>query len=93
MGRLTATDENLVCPVFISQLRSITFPGFLQGNKMLAPVGGAGLRDETSWRQRTYKLDSHLLAIEKVHSFEDDAKGALSDLLPHSIMHPNNVRR
>jgi hypothetical protein len=44
-------------------------------------------------RSYTYKLDGDLLAVEKVHSFKDDAKRAFSNLLPYSIVHPHDVRR
>lgn len=39
----------------------------------------------------TYKLDGDLLVVEEVCAFEDDAKGAFTDLLPDPIMHTDNI--
>ena len=41
----------------------------------------------------TYKLDGNLLAVEEVHALEDDAEGALANLLPYSVVHPHDVGR
>lgn len=49
------------------------------------------LHRERGEKASTYKLDGDLLAVEQVRALKDDAKGALSDLLPHPVVHPHNV--
>lgn len=83
---LTAADEDLVCPVLVAKLRSVALPGFLHSNMSATFMNGL-------CEAGTYKLDSDLLAVQKVHTLKDDAKRALSDLLPYSVVHPHNVRR
>ena len=39
------------------------------------------------------ELDGDLLLVEQVGAFEDDAKGALSDLLADAIVHAHDVGR
>lgn len=41
----------------------------------------------------THKLDGDLLVVEEIRTLENDTKGALSDLLPYTVMHTNNVGR
>ena len=42
---------------------------------------------------QTHEFDGNLLVVEQVRPFKDDAERSLSDLLPHPIVHPDNVGR
>jgi len=42
---------------------------------------------------KTYKLDGNLLVVQEIGAFEDDAEGALSNLLADAIMHADHVGR
>jgi hypothetical protein len=65
---LTAADKSLVCPVLISQLRSITLAWFLS------------LASFSMLLMYSYEFDGHLLIIEQVRAFKDDTERALADL-------------
>lgn len=41
----------------------------------------------------TYEFDSDLLVIEKVRSFEDNAKRPFTNFFAHSIMNADDVGR
>ena len=43
--------------------------------------------------RETYKFDGDLLVVEQICALENDTKGPFSDLLAHSVMYTNNVRR
>lgn len=66
-GLLTASHEDLVGTVLITQLRSVA----------LARL----------------ELDGDLLLVEQVGAFEDDAKGALADLLADAVVDAYDVGR
>jgi hypothetical protein len=88
---LTASYEDLICPVLISQLWCIAFSGFLHGGRLVcvgsSPRRGAGNAEV----EQTYKLDGDLLVVEQVCAFEQNAKGALSNLLADAIVHAYDV--
>ena len=64
-GGLTASYENFVRPVLISQLRGIALSGFL----FFCEIACRWQR-----RENTYKLDGYLLVVQQVCSFEYHAE-------------------
>lgn len=94
-GRLTAADENLVCPVLISQLRSIALAWFLphtsQSTAWFLGPGRSRTSSGVLSRLRTYEFDGDLLVVQEVGSLEDNTKGALADLLPHSVVNADDI--
>lgn len=71
---LTASDEDFVCSVFISELRSVTLARFLE-----AIVNGCDGMDgekhlDGPCGQTTHKFDGHLLVVQQIGSLEDDTK-------------------
>jgi hypothetical protein len=44
-------------------------------------------------RRETHKLDGNLLVVEQVGSLKDHAKRALSNLLPDTVMHTDDIGR
>ena len=41
----------------------------------------------------TYKFDSNLLVVQQVCPLENHTEGSLSNLLPHTVVHTNDIRR
>ena len=39
----------------------------------------------------TYKLDGHLLVVEKIGTLKDDTEGAFANLFSHSVVHAHDV--
>jgi hypothetical protein len=79
---LTTSNQDLVCPVLITQLGSIALPGFLQllvRQRFPTELG------------RTYEFDRHLLVVEKVGALENNTKGSFTDLLTHSIVDAHHI--
>jgi hypothetical protein len=48
-----------------------------------------------TWNQehKTYEFDGHLLIVQQIGAFENDAEGALANLLADAIMHADHVGR
>lgn len=90
--RLTASYENLVRPVFISQLWCIALPRFLVGSSVSACPATTPERAEKP-RRPTYKLDCDLLVVQQVGALEQHAEGALANLLSDAIVHAHDVGR
>lgn len=47
--------------------------------------------DRVILRGSTYELDCHLLVVEEVRPFEDNAKRPLSNLFPNPVVHTDDV--
>jgi len=84
IGRHTTSDQNLVGPVLITQLRGITLPGFLfQSAQNSIPP----------FIHITYEFNGHLLVVQKVGALEDDTERTLTDLLAYAVVDTYHVRR
>ena len=82
LGILTASNQNLICPVLIAELGSIAFPGFLIGSARR--LAGQGERER-------YEFDGDLLVVQEVGALENDTKGAFTDLLAHTVVDTHYV--
>lgn len=81
---LTASNQYFVGAIFIPELGSIALPWFLcllEGPR------------RTTTTNTTYKLDSHLLVVQKIRAFKDDTERSFPDLLPHSVVDAHYIRR
>lgn len=88
---LTASYEDLVGSIFITQLRSVTLAWFLLGDQ-ISPCPCPWFVPD-SGRMTTYEFDGDLCVVEQVGAFKDDAKRSLSDLLAHAIVHADDIGR
>lgn len=43
--------------------------------------------------RESYEFNRDLLVVEQVGALEDDAERSFTDLLAHTVMHPDDVRR
>ena len=84
---LTASDQDLVRPVLITQLGSITLARFLFWS-----VLGSPFHREYEQAASTYEFDGDLLVVQKVGALENDTKRTLTDLLAHTIVDTHYVR-
>lgn len=83
IGVLTAADKNLVGTVFVTKLWRVALPGFLSEvsrvphpkRMMITP----------------YEFNGDVLVVEQIGTLENNTKGALADLLAHTVVDAHYV--
>lgn len=88
---LTASDEDLVRSVFISQLGSIALSRFLRTSSSVTGCDCSAGRPQG--REDTHEFDGNVLVVQQIGPLENNAKGALANLLPDPVVHADDIRR
>lgn len=87
LKELTASDQDLVRPVLITQLGSITLARFLfRSVSRYPPITG------TKKHRSTHEFDCYLLVVQEVGALENDTKRTLTDLLAHTVVDTHYIR-
>lgn len=86
--RLTASHEDFVGSILITKLGCVALSGLL---KQRTIVRWGGLEDACESLGLTHEFDSNLLVIEHIRSLKNDTKRSLSNLLPHPVVHTDNI--
>lgn len=82
--KLTASNQDLVCPVLITELGCIALPGFL------FPVR---LRIGVLSGRATNEFDSDLLVVQEVGALKNDTKRSFTDFFADTVVDTHNIRR
>lgn len=80
---LTASYEDLVGAVLVTELRSVALTRFLLGLGLESEDGEVGVR--------THEFNGDLGVVQQVGALEDDTKRTLADLLADAVMHADDV--
>ena len=81
--QLTTSNQDLVRPVLIAELRCIAFPRFLFWDQ----PGGSVERRGAS----TYEFDGDLLVVQEVGALENDTKRTFTNFLAHAVVNAHHV--
>lgn len=87
LRELTASNQDLVRPVLITQLRSIALARFLF--RLVSRYPPITRYKGTA---STHKFDGHLLVVQEVGALKNDTKRTLADLLTHTVVDTHYIR-